>query len=161
MPVLEIRFIDACDPISEAIAWVEGGSLWIHTEGKNRTGDKWVGAHAGTGIQARPLDWCKDITQERRYQLEVTPEQYEAAMAYMERKIGTPYDYTDIAGLFLHDRRLNSSSREICSAFMVDWLFTAEQFLLNCLPGYEYLITPETLHLSGSFRGHGTFAAGG
>jgi hypothetical protein len=160
MSVLEIRFIDASDPISEAIAWVEDGSLWVHCEGKNRTGDKWVGAHAGTGIQARPLDWCKNITRERRYQLPVTDEQYEKAMAFMESRIGTPYNYVDIAGLFLHDRRLTSYSREICSAFMLDWLWTAQQYVLNCLPGYTYLITPETLHLSSNFIGHCTFSGG-
>jgi hypothetical protein len=154
MPDLVIRFINERGIISRLIDW-ETDSLFCHTEGLSRDGQAWVGAHAHTGVQARPLDWCKPIF-ERRYAVPVSDENYESAMQFMESKIGLlSYDYVDIIGLALHARIGASDHEIICSAFMLLWLQAAGLAVLNVLPEYSFLCTPETLHLSPIFIGRG------
>lgn len=146
MPVLAIRFIDGSDIVSRLISWTTN-SLWCHTEALSRDGRSWIGAHSGTGVQARPLGWAK-VTRERRYAIPVTEAQYEAAMVWLEGKEGCPYDYTDIIGLAIHKRIGETDRRIICSALMLLFLMEGGLEPLNCLEGFSYLITPETLHLS-------------
>jgi len=153
MAWLTIRFINEPGIISRLITWTTD-SLFCHTEGLGRDGQSWVGAHAGTGVQSRPHDWCKP-TFERRYSIPVTNEQYEAAMRFMDSKIGCPYDYEDIVGLALHSRIGVSDHEIICSAFMLLWLRAGGLEPLNVLPDWAYLVTPETLHLSPIFIGRG------
>jgi hypothetical protein len=69
-------------------------------------------------------------------------------MQYAKAAIGTPYNYRDIAGMLLHSRTLTSPSRAICSQFCIEMLMKVGIRPLNVLPGFSYLITPETLHLS-------------
>lgn len=156
MPYLETRFIFDDDLVSKLIGWTTD-SLWCHTEGLSRDGKSWVGAHAGSGVQARPLDYCKPI-RERRYRIAVTEKQYELAMAWQESKIGTPYDYKDILGLALHARIGASHHELICSAFETERYMNAGIYLLNCQEGFVYLVTPETLHLSPLFIGNCTYS---
>lgn len=151
MPALVVRFIFERDFVSKLIGW-QTDSLWCHTEALSRDGQSWIGAHARTGVEARKLDWCTPA-RERRYSIPVTPHQYETAMAWLEAKIGTPYNYGDILGLVLHNRQGASEHEIICSALMTLFLMRAGQTPLNCLEGYAYLITPETLHLSPTFVG--------
>lgn len=156
MPNLTIRFIDTPDLVSRLITFTTD-SLWCHTESLSRDGKSWIGAHAGTGIQARPLDWCKPI-RERRYSIPVTDEQYETAMGWLEEKVGMPYDYTDIVGLAIHKRIGASKSRVICSAAMLEFMMAASLMPLNCQGNFSYLITPEVLHLSPVFIGRCAYA---
>lgn len=146
MPFLTIRFIFEPDIVSDLIGWFTD-SLFCHTEALSRDGKSWIGAHAKTGVQARPLNWTK-VTRERQYAIPVTDEQYEKSMTWLESMIGTPYNYADIGGLALHNRKGASEHELICSALMEDYGEQADVFFLNVLPGYEYLVTPETLHLS-------------
>lgn len=151
MPNLYIRFVDEPGIVSKLIDW-QTDSLWCHTEALSRDGKSWIGAHAGTGVQARDLRWCNP-TRERRYAIPVSDEQYEAAMQFLEGKIGCPYNYADIAGLALRRRMGASDHQVICSALMMLFLMAAGIQPLNCLDKYAYLITPETLHLSPIFIG--------
>lgn len=155
MKTLTIRFINASDIVSKLITG-DTFSLICHTEGMNRAGDGWVGAHAFTGVESRPLNWCRNKTWERRYEIPVTDEQYDAAMKFMESKIGTPYNYRSIAGLFLHDRRLTNRTRIDCSDLMLQWLWAAGQTVLNVRSGESWMITPEILHISPLFIGRCT-----
>lgn len=147
MPNLTIRFINARDIVSKLVSG-ETFSLICHTEGLNRAGDAWIGAHAFTGVEARPLDWCKNLTWERRYSIPVSDEQYESAMEYMEQSIGIKYNYRGILGLLFHNRRWNNQSRMDCSEFMFRWLWAGGKMSLNVAAGYQWRVTPETLHLS-------------
>ena len=151
MPNLTIRFIDGSDVISKLITWTTD-SLWCHTEALSRDEKHWIGAHAGTGIQARSLDWCNPI-RERRYSIPVTDSQYEIAMTWLESKEGLPYDYVDIIGLAVHKRIGASNHEAICSAAMIELIMKTSLMPLNCLEGFSYMITPETLHLSPLFIG--------
>jgi len=153
MPALTIRFINEPGIVSRLITW-ETDSLFCHTEGLSRDGNAWVGAHAHTGVEARPLDWCEP-TFERRYAIPVGTVAYERAMAFMDSKIGLPYSYKDILGLALHKRIGYSDHELICSAFMLLWLQAAGLQPLNVLESFSYLVTPETLHLSPLLIGRG------
>lgn len=152
MSALVIRFIDTPGFVSSAITWVTS-SLWDHTEALSRDGKSWIGAHAGTGVQARPLDWCKP-TREARYAIPVPDVDWNKAHTWLESKIGTPYDYKDIVGILLK-RRIWSGNRVICSALMTQFMQQAGLEPLNILPEYDALVTPETLHLSPLFIGRG------
>lgn len=151
MPFLTIRFIDEPGIISRLITWTTD-SLWCHVEVLSRDGKEWIGAHSGTGVQARSIDWCSP-TRERQYAIPVTDMQYEAAMIWIEKKIGCPYDYADIIGLAIH-KRIGSSDHEIiCSAFVLLFLMAGDLMPLNCIDNFAYLVTPEILHLSPLFIG--------
>lgn len=151
MTNLTIRFIHGDDIVSGLIGYATD-SLWTHVECLSRDGKSWIGAHAGTGVQARPLDWCKP-TREAVYAVPVTDEEAEAANTWLESRIGTPYNYADILGLAIHARIGMNRHEIICSAAMLEYLWKASQQPLNVLEGYEALITPETLHLSPIFIG--------
>jgi hypothetical protein len=125
-----------------------------HCEGLSRDGQSWIGAHAWTGIEARPLDWAdKDLLWERRYSIPVTDAQYKLAMAYMEASIGVKYDYRGILGMVLRQRKMYSTDRMDCSQFMCNWLMAAGLFPLNVLPMATWMVSPEMLHLSSLFIG--------
>lgn len=160
MPNLVIRFINTKGIISRLITG-ETFSLMDHTEGLNRAGDAWVGAHAWTGIEARPLDWAdKDLIWERRYSIPVTDAQYKLAMAYMEASIGVKYDYRGILGMVLRQRKMYSTDRMDCSQFMCNWLMAAGLYPLNVRAAYTWMISPESLHLSPLFIGRRTTTIG-
>jgi len=145
MREFRIRFINSQDIIGRAID-LATNSLWDHTELETEA-HTYIGAHAGTGIEEKAYNWCKP-SRERRYAIPCTDEQYTKMMAFARSKIGTPYNYLDIAGLFLHNRHLNSSAREECAQFVFQVAVSGGLWMLNALPQYSNLITPETLHLS-------------
>jgi len=155
MPTITIRFIDEPDIVSRLINYATD-SLWCHCEGLSRDGKSWIGAHSGTGVQPRTLDYCKPI-RERRYSLEVTDEQYETAMSWLESKISEKYDYLSIVGLAIH-KRVWSPQRVICSELMLQFMQAAGLQPLNVLPGFDALITPEVLHLSPLFIGRCSYS---
>src|SRR5271156_1482156 len=126
MKTFTLRLIATPGFVSSAIKLVEGvGAKADHAEALNRAGDGWIGAHAGVGVKYMPLDWAKEIVYERRYSLEMTDEQYEKAMGFLESKIGTPYDYSDILGILFQDVKLNNPHRIICSVLQFEALWTA------------------------------------
>jgi hypothetical protein len=155
MADLTIRFIFEPDFVSRLIGW-ETNSLWCHTEALSRDGQSWIGAHAGTGVQPRPLNYCKP-TRERQYAIPVLDRAADAAYTWLESKLGTPYNYADILGLTLHARIGVSEHEVICSALMLQFMQQSGLEPLNCLPQYSSLITPETLHLSPLFIGKCTY----
>lgn len=152
MSAIVIRFINEPGIVSKLLTW-QTNSLCCHCEALSRDGkSSWIGAHAGSGVEARPIDWCKP-TWERQYKIELADDDYERAMTYLEGMIGQPYNYKDIIGLGLHRRMGVSDHAIICSALMLVFMMRAGLQPLNCREGFGYLITPETLHLSPLFIG--------
>ena len=141
-----IRFITENDPISAAIRLVTF-SEWSHVEIQTATG--WLGAHANGGVEERPADYCQP-SRERRYNISLPNEA--TAIQFARAKIGTPYNFRDIAGLFLH-HDWKDAGRDICSMFVFDVVYAGGLQLLNVLPEYSNLVTPENLHLSPCFIG--------
>lgn len=155
MPTLNIRFINTRGLVSRIITGATF-SLIDHCEGKNRQGDAWVGAHAITGIEPRPLNWAdEDLIWCREYSIPVTNDEYDAAMVFMEKHVAarTPYNYRGVFGVFAHERNATDRRRVDCSDFMLQWLWAAHQTVLNVRPGESWMITPELLHLSPLFIG--------
>lgn len=157
MAEFKLRFINSPGFISEAIDLVTN-SLWDHTEIQTESGS-YIGAHASGGVEERPADYCTP-TRERRYAIPCTDEQLATMMKYARSKIGTKYDFEDIAGLLFRDRKLHTEGRAICSAFVLMTAFSGSLFMLNVGPGWEFLISPETLHLSPLLIGHCTYRVG-
>lgn len=157
MKHIVVRFINDADLVSRLIDWTTD-SLWCHTEALSGDGQSWIGAHAGSGVQARALDYCRP-EREARYAIPVEDSAYDSAMAWLDAKIGTAYNYADIVGLALRTRVGASDHQVICSALMTEFLQQAGLQPLNCLEGFAYLITPETLHLSPIFIGRRIYYA--
>ena len=153
MALFTLRFINDEDLVGRAIDWVTD-SLWDHVEIMTDTGT-WIGAHSAGGVEERAANYCTP-SRERVYALDITEAQHDATLSFARSKIGTAYDYADIAGLFLHDRRLDQRSRYICSMFVYEAALAGGIEMLNVLPGWTYLITPETLHLSPLLIGKST-----
>ena len=150
MPNLVIRFIDEPGVISRLITW-STNSLWCHCEALSSDGQAWIGAHSGTGVDRRPLDWIQP-RRERRYAIPVAEHDAQAAYRWLDVQLGRKYNYLDILGLALH-KRTWSPQRAICSQLMLEFMQQAGLQPLNVLPGFDALTTPEMLHLSPLFIG--------
>ena len=150
---VRLRFIKSAGFVSAGIAWWTN-SLFDHVEFGTPEGT-WIGAHWGNGVQERPANYCTP-TREYCYEVPCTAKVETASLEWMRSEIGTPYNRSDILGLLLHYRRLESPHRVICSQFMSDGMlrfFGASRYL-NVIPGSTYLVTPETAHLSPLLTGH-------
>lgn len=145
MALFTIRFVNSPGFVGSAIDWATN-SLFDHAEIMTETGS-WIGAHDDGGVEDRPANYLEP-SREMRYGIPVTDEQYTKIMAFAKSKIGTPYDFKDIAGLLFHDRKIDTKQRLICSVFVLDCAQAGGIQMLNVLPEFTYLITPETLHLS-------------
>jgi hypothetical protein len=151
-PCIRVRFITNDDFISRAICFVTN-SLFCHVEFGTPDGT-WVGAHDDGGVQERPANYCQP-TREYVYEIPCTQQQQDDALAWMRSQIGAKYNFLDILGLLLHNRKLTTPRQVICSQFVSRGLlrfFGAARYL-NVLAGATYLVTPETAHLSPIFVG--------
>jgi|SRR6185312_2394982 len=149
---VKVRFIATPGFVGEAIRRLTG-SLFQHVEFGTPEGT-WIGAHDRGGIQERPADYC-ECTREYVYAIRCSDRQLSDLMTWARHKIGTKYNFADIAGLLLEARGLTSPGRLICSQFVADGLLRTfgSYRVLNVLPDWTYRITPETLHLSPIFVG--------
>ncbi len=153
MPCVKVRFVTTDGFISKAIRWVTN-SIFSHVEFGTPEGT-WIGAHTGDGIQERPAKYST-LTREYVYEIPCTLRQQDEHLKRLRAAIGTKYDNWDIVGLLLHDRKLHTSNADICSKFATGELlntFSAWK-VLNVLPEFTYLVTPEMLHLSPIFVGN-------
>ena len=145
MALFRIRFITERDFVSWAIRRVTF-SEFSHVEIVSEDGRSYIGAHSDGGVQERPADYCLP-SFERRYAIPCSDAQLEKIMAYARSKIGTPYNFLDIVGLLFH-RNLTTKGRVICSMFVYLAALEGGIQMLNVLPEYANLVTPDSLHLS-------------
>jgi hypothetical protein len=184
------RFVNSAGIVSAGIDWVTS-SLWDHYEfwfpseqmalvkailvkhgmpANYPEEGGYLGAHAGSGIQFRALNYLTP-TRERRYKKPITLEEannagmtiealFEAFVVAVFKRVGTPYAMSDIMALLFHTRKLTPLTREICSEF--GFVAPAEVgiYFLNAELEYAPLITPETLHLSPRWMGHCVYSSG-
>lgn len=151
MPSVTVRFIANHTFLSWSIRRLTG-SLFSHVELGAPEGT-WIGALAD-GIKERPANYC-DPFREYVYNIPCTAQEQAFFLSEARAKVGTPYNKMDIVGLALGMRRVVGKNGEICSWFGLQTLidtFGAAR-VLNVLPGWEYRVTPETLHLSPIFVG--------
>jgi hypothetical protein len=152
MPFITVRFIANHTFLSWSIRRLTG-SLFSHVELGTPEGT-WIGALAD-GIKERPANYCNPF-REYVYHIPCTQSALTHLLSTARMRIGTPYNKMDIVGLALGLRRLVGKKGEICSWFGTQELIDAfgADRVLNVLPGWEYRITPETLHLSPIFVGN-------
>jgi hypothetical protein len=150
-----VRFIKGVGIASDIIA-AETNSQWDHVELITRQwtylGAQSRGFHDPGGVLERPADYCQTV-RERWYARECTANQEARIYGWARSKIGTGYNYSDILGLYFHNRSLNNPFEDICSQFVLEAV-TQGEWIANVLPSYDHLITPETLHLLDAWRDH-------
>jgi len=145
MAFFRIRFITEKGFVSWAIRQVTF-SEFSHAEIVSEDQTTYIGAHSDGGVQERPANYCSP-TFERRYAIPCTDDQLKQIMAYARSKIGTRYNFKDIVGLFFH-HNLTTKGRVICSMFVHQAAWKGGLEMLNVLPDYANLVTPDSLHLS-------------
>jgi len=150
MPDLLVRFVTEQDFVSRAIRWVTFGEF-SHVELGLPDGS-WLGSHAKGGVQIRGAEYMKP-SLERLYALPVTQAEYDQAMAYAKRQLGTGYSFFDIAVILFRAHFKTRPKGLICSWFVLEALRAAGFMPLNVLADYDYKIDPDRLHLSPIFIG--------
>jgi hypothetical protein len=152
MASITIRFIKNTGLVSAAVAFLTD-SLWSHCEVGTPEGT-WLGAHAGMGVQELPANWATPV-RDYRYAVPCTDAQLAAMLAWGRSKIGvTDYDYSDIFGILIHNRKIHHLGDDDCSEFVYTMTALNGLPMLNCAVEFAYLVTPRDLHLSGRLRGH-------
>ena len=127
-----IRFVTSDDPASILIR-VHGGIAMpftpSHVEALSRDGKSWTGQHLDGGCEARPLDYyqAEPNPHECRVEIPVTQIAYDAFHAYLEQRIGDPYDWKAIIGFTLLGHH-HEPGGQICSALMLMCLRAAKIF---------------------------------
>ena len=132
-----------------------------HVEALSRDGTGYIGAHIDGGVEKRSIGYDKgqlaripkgyDVEAfpsgicELFLKLEATPEQDAAFHAFLESKIGTPYDWKAILG-FVLPRHEHTPDSSICSALTVLAL-RASGWLRWRLAAPAHLVDPRDLLL--------------
>lgn len=87
-----------------------------HVEARTPDGASYIGAHIDGGVMRRPVGYDKDtMIDEVVLGLEATPKQTAAFYAYLENKVGEPYDWLSIIG-FVVPQHFHLQGHVICSA---------------------------------------------
>lgn len=115
-----------------------------HTEMLSRDRKSFIGAHIDGGIQARPIGYDAGKFKSELL-LDLGPEGDAAAYAYMESKIGEPYDWHSIID-FLLPINWHEYNHVICSAFMTLTL-RKKLFFPKPVAAPAHMISPRDLLL--------------
>jgi hypothetical protein len=148
---ITIRFIRTPGFVTDAICFVTN-SLLDHAEFGTPEGT-WIGAHSDGGVRERPANYVIP-SEQWVYDVPCTSFQSSQLLKNARAAIGTPYNFIGIGGLLFHARKLTGIKTVFCSQFCFFEANKVGIYLLNVLPEFSYLVTPETLHLSPLFRGH-------
>lgn len=133
--MIRLRFVTGSDLISRFIRTQGGLAMPFtpsHVEALSQDGLTYVGAHIDGGILARPVGYDADklltlpdgSKSERIVSLPGTDAQEAAFYAFVQSKIGSPYDWKSIISFMAPDINLHDFAHIICSAFMAAALRT-------------------------------------
>lgn len=143
-----IRFVEGSDIVSRLIIAQEKTAMPFtpsHVEAVMPDG-QYLGAHLEGGVQKRPAGYDKvTMVNELFLTLEATAEQDAAFHAFLEGKIGEPYDWPAIIGFILPEHH-HLVDHSICSATVTLALRAAEWFR-SPLAAPAHLINPRDLLL--------------
>jgi hypothetical protein len=146
--MIRIRFVAGIDTISRAIQVRSGLCMPFtpsHVECVTPDG-KYAGQHFEGGMQAREPGYDKSILEHELFvDLPASEEQADAFYAFIEDRIGEPYDWTAILD-YAMPFNLHTFNHAICSAVMVLALRRAE-VLRWPLAVPAHLISPRDLLL--------------
>jgi hypothetical protein len=142
--VIRLRFVTCTDSVSTMIRDVEDFFL-SHVEAVTPEGG-YLGAHADTGVQERVPGYDKGILKTEIFvDLPATPQQVADFYAYLNSRLGEPYDFGAILGFVLRDG-MHAKGHAICSALMVLALRKCQWFAFR-LAEPAHKISPRDLYL--------------
>jgi hypothetical protein len=127
--MIALRFVTGNDLVSRLIRMQAGVSMPFtpsHVEALSSDRRFYIGAHFDGGVAARPIGYDSDqlmtlsdgSRSERLIELPATDEQARAFHAFLQSKIGEPYDWRAIIGFLAPDVHQHELDHIICSAFM-------------------------------------------
>jgi hypothetical protein len=138
--MIRLRFVTGNSYISAMIRAQAGICVPFtpsHVECVSQDGKSYIGQHMEDGMQARPVGYdAKDMLHEKFVDLPCTPAQEAAFYAYVESRIGKPYDWQSIVSFAAPDLNMHQFGHLICSAEMTAALRA---------PGCEYFPMPLTV----------------
>lgn len=150
MPAIKLRFVTCSDPLSALIRTQAGISMPFtpsHVECVSLDGKSYIGEHYDGGMQARPVGYdAKDLLHEKFVDLDCSPEQEAAFYAFVNSKIGEPYDWKSIISFAAPDINLHALDHLICSAMMTAALRAANYFPMPLTVPFHH-ISPRDLML--------------
>ena len=127
--MITLRFVTGNDLVSRLIRMQAGISMPFtpsHVEAPSPDGRFYIGAHFDGGVVARPIGYDDDqlmtlangSRSERLIELPAADPQEAAFHAFVQSKIGEPYDWKAIIGFLEPDIHQHELDHIICSAFM-------------------------------------------
>lgn len=133
--MIRLRFVTGDDRFSRLIRTQAGICVPFtpsHVEALSQDGKFYIGQHIDHGMQARPVGYdaadLMTLPDGRKSELIVslpcTPEQEAAFYAYVESRIGKPYDWQSIISFIAPDINKHQFGHLICSAEMTAALRT-------------------------------------
>jgi hypothetical protein len=156
---IRLRFVTLNDPTSAMIRFQAGIAMPFtpsHVECVSLDGKSWIGQHLHGGMAKREPGYDRaqlmtlpdGTTSQKFVDLACTPEQQTAFYAYVESKIGQPYDWTSIVSFVDPAWNLHAYNHLICSAIMVAGLRTkrCEYFAMPLTVPFHH-ISPRDLFL--------------
>lgn len=148
--MIKLRFVTCTDPLSRLIRTQAGISMPFtpsHVEAVSLDGKSYIGEHYDGGMQARPVGYdAKDMLAEKIVELPCTPEQETAFHAFVNLKIGEPYDWKSIFSFVAPDLNLHAVNHLICSAMMTAALRACNYFPMPLTVPFHH-ISPRDLFL--------------
>lgn len=121
--MIRLRFVTGNDPLSALIRFQAGVCMPFtpsHVEAVSSDGKSYIGQHFDGGMQARPIGYdAKDLMFEAFVDLPCPATQESDFNAFVERKIGEPYDWKSILSFVDPQTNLHELNHLICSAMMV------------------------------------------
>lgn len=152
--MIRIRFCTSTALSSQLIRWQAGASMPFtpsHCEALSQDGTVYIGAHMDEGVRARPVGYdAADLLTlsdgskaDRIVSLPCSEPQEAAFYAFVQSKVGTPYDWKAIVG-FEAPGHFHDFGHLICSAFMTAGLRACEYFRWPTTKPF-HLVSPDHL----------------
>jgi hypothetical protein len=121
--MIRLRFVTCNDEASRLIRFQAGICMPFtpsHVECVSRDGKSYIGQHFDGGMQARPIGYdAGKIISEKIVDLDEASSAEEMAFyAFIESKIGQPYDWESILDFIDPELDLHQFNHLICSAIM-------------------------------------------
>lgn len=142
---VKLKFVDTNDNlVSRVIRGAELGLAYSHVEAVTPNG-QYLGALSDGGVQSRPSTYDTTWSQQLFVDVPATDPQAAAFYAFLQSKIGLPYDFTAIeemadGALTGEAPDWSAANAYICSALQTAALLTAG--LIKSAPATVRLATP-------------------
>jgi hypothetical protein len=155
--MIRIRFVTGNDHLSALIRTQAGICMPFtpsHTEAVSQDGKSYIGQHFDGGMQARPAGYdagqlmtLPDGTKSERIVALQCPQAMEDTFyAFINSKIGQPYDWKSILSFAAPDINLHTPGTLICSAIMTAGLRACGYFPMPLTVPFHH-ISPRDLML--------------